>query len=498
MNSLSVARSTTSEPSSSSSEQEHLDCILKECHPSASHLPSQLIEGRPSNAFRIYPKQASNLSREMWDIELAQYDLKPPAHEDSPRNLMLMDRIYRSLWNDFHVSFRPTLRDRTVQVVQWRQTETGSRSSPTNGADNTTPDGVEILYRGHNGKVLDLSSQAKIGCTSRKLLAVQFNAGLACAEHQHWDTYGYQKFSKEEIDAFSDYSVDSQVTAVSTTPTLSLEDDSLSLNITTKAHQQNIRTQLDITETVNSPHDDPSCSGSPPFKLRKTAHEQNVVHSNRKPTTDNDCLSWMDRVSCWLAQFQDSDIYDSKQSDNTTTGQLVPAAKRILTPVDILEIVNETPTCATNAALKERLLMLPAFFQIAPDVMWSKKLSWLIKKYAALVEQGYWLASIGGGWASMKNTGKALEYAQKQYAVGSMLQDNFIQHKCKVYKAYNRMWVGKLDESKAILEQELKEAEALKDPVLVNVVTAASLHLERHYKKRGLVLESSLPLLRSE
>lgn len=110
---------------------------------------------------------------------------------------------------------------------------------------------------------------------------------------------------------------------------------------------------------------------------------------------------------------------------------------------------------------------------------WGEMVLGLLAKRKYLLETIAQISTLGGGWASVGQRGRARQYASQQKNVAIMLGDETLELLSNVYIAYALLFDGKRSEAETMIDQQALIAASRNDKRQNQIIAAARIQLER-------------------
>ena len=124
----------------------------------------------------------------------------------------------------------------------------------------------------------------------------------------------------------------------------------------------------------------------------------------------------------------------------------------------------------------------------------TKLFSWACKVRARILSEVAYISTLGGGFASVRNVKKAIEYAVKLFYCACLLSDEDMKSKSRLFVGYNLMWMGNKQLAKIIFSAEVSHAASNHNEVAVNRGLGALYQLTHnpsYLDKGGVIPEES-------
>ena len=109
-------------------------------------------------------------------------------------------------------------------------------------------------------------------------------------------------------------------------------------------------------------------------------------------------------------------------------------------------------------------------------VYWNLQPELNMKRYVHIKTYMNLIDSIGGGWASVKNSNMAYQYLLLLYKLAYMINNNEIIIKCNIYHGHILLWKGKYKLAYKIIN---KQTEIADDKGYYNLVNRCDSILEK-------------------
>eukprot|EP00754_Rhynchopus_humris_P038313 Rhum_TRINITY_DN20956_c0_g1::Rhum_TRINITY_DN20956_c0_g1_i1::g.172686::m.172686 len=106
-----------------------------------------------------------------------------------------------------------------------------------------------------------------------------------------------------------------------------------------------------------------------------------------------------------------------------------------------------------------------------------KKMLWVLTIYARIRSEQAWISTLGGGFASVRNVPKAIEYAVKLFYCACLLHDEDLKSKSRLFVGWNMLFLGNKKRARAIFLDEIVDAKNRHDEVGVQRGYGAMNHL---------------------
>ena len=113
-------------------------------------------------------------------------------------------------------------------------------------------------------------------------------------------------------------------------------------------------------------------------------------------------------------------------------------------------------------------------------VRWGELVHGLVARHKLLLETLAQISTLGGGWASVGERGRAKQYAVQQRSVARMLQDETLELLSEVYIAYADLFEGRRQAAGEAIERQAGVAAKRSDKRQKAIIEAAFIQLARY------------------
>ncbi|KAJ9454305.1 hypothetical protein DIPPA_20028 [Diplonema papillatum] len=88
----------------------------------------------------------------------------------------------------------------------------------------------------------------------------------------------------------------------------------------------------------------------------------------------------------------------------------------------------------------------------------NKLMGWLLRVRARILSEVAYISTLGGGYASVRNIPKAIEYAVKLFHCACLLHDDEMKSKSRLFVGWSMLWVGNKTYARKIFKAEIEDS----------------------------------------